>query len=322
MENKKGVVLVCDRAPERDYIDLFTDNLEFTSGVYFDAINAALLNTGRRYTLYETPEEFINNIAQHKEDIVLSAVWSGTLSRNRKSLLPAVCEAYNIDYVGADAYAQTICQDKHLSKIFCQKFDIEIPRGYQFASTDCLEKIRNLNFPVIVKPNGEGSSIGISDNSIADDYESAKQLVLKLIKKFNPVLVEEYVDGMEVSICCVGRNDVSVCEAVGLVVNGKDYFTHQIWGYESKKWDKAIVSRKNVSHLVGENILHEAKRIFCALGKVDYMRIDGRFKDGKFYLIELTPDCSLHPACFMANAFYANDLSYDDMINTLLALYD
>ena len=48
------------------------------------------------------------------------------------------------------------------------------------------------------------------------------------------------------------------------------------------------------------------------------MRIDGRLKNGIFSLLELTPDCSLHPDCFMYKAFSHNNYSYSDMIASLL----
>ena len=51
------------------------------------------------------------------------------------------------------------------------------------------------------------------------------------------------------------------------------------------------------------------------------MRIDGRLYQNQFYLIEFTPDCSLHPDCFMYEAFKYNKYSYDEMIAALVNLY-
>lgn len=321
MKNRDIVVIV-DRVKDRSNVDIYTDNLEFTSDVYFEALEDALIQSGRKYYIYNSPREFINRISEHKNAIVFSAIWSGTMSRNRKSIIPAICEAYEIDYVGADTYVQTICQDKHLSKLFCSEYGIEIPRGYIFDSVSGLEIIKNLNFPLIIKPNCEGSSIGISDKNIVDNYNDALKLSRKLLKKFKPILIEEYIDGDEISICLVGKNKVDFCEAIALTINGNSYFSHQIWGFESKKCGKYEVGRKCVTNKVNNQIFNSCKNIFLDLGKVDYMRIDGRILNDKFYLIELTPDCSLHPECFMANTFYANGLTYSDMINKFISLYD
>lgn len=318
----KGIVLVCDTVNERKNVNIFTDNLEFTSKAYFNAMISALKETGRNYTIYYSLEEFIDNIKKHKNDIVFSAIWSGVLSRNRKSLLPSICESYKIQYIGADTYVQTICQDKYLTKLYCKDYNIKIPRGFLFDSLQNIEKIQNLKFPVIVKPNCEGSSIGISDNNICDNFEQAVETLKILLNKFNPVLIEEYIDGQEISVCIVGRDKIEMCEAIALVIDGKKEFKHKIWGYETKKCGVSKVTRECVTKLLPKEMIDECKKIFIEFGKVDYMRIDGRLLDNDFYLIEFTPDCSLHPDCFMANSFYANNLDFNDMISKFISLYD
>ncbi len=320
--NRKNIVLIVDRISSRKNVDIYTDTLEFTSNVYFEALEKALKYTNRKYYIYNSPDEFIDNISKHKNDIVFSAIWSGTLSRNRKSLIPAICESYNIDYIGADVYVQTICQDKYLTKLFCKDYNIEIPKGYVFDDLINFIKITNLTFPLIIKPNCEGSSIGISDKNIVDNYNDAYKLAKKLLKKFKTILIEEYVDGDEVSVCIIGKDSIEFCEVIALTINGNSYFSHQIWGFESKKLGRYDVGRKCVTYDISEQIIEECKKIFLDLGKVDYMRIDGRIKNNKFYLIELTPDCSLHPECFMANTFYANNMTYNEMIETFISLYN
>lgn len=324
MNTKKSfnnVVLICDRVANREGINLYSDNLEFTSNTYFNAISKALVEYASEVYFYEQPSEFIDNIGKHKNDIVISAIWSGTKSRNRKSLIAAICEAYNIKYVGADSYVQSICQDKQLSKVLLDGTCIKAPRGILFSPGNLnYQNLDFLNFPVIVKPNLEGSSIGISDNSIADTKESAIHNIENIVNVFPSVLVEEYIPGREISICCVGKNTVDLMEAVELQIDGKNFFEKQVWGYESKKGGKCKVTRKVVTPEIPRSVLDAAKKIFLSLGKVDYMRIDGRLYHDQFYLIEFTPDCSLHPDCFMYEAFRYNGYSYNEMIAALANL--
>lgn len=321
-KNSHNVVLICDRVENRDGIDIYSDNLEFTSNTYFNAISKALKECVPQVYFYEQPSEFIKNISKHKDDVVISAIWSGTKSRNRKSLIAAICEAYNIKYIGADAYVQSLCQDKQLSKVLVEDTSIKAPQGILFSPRHLnYDNLEFLDFPIIVKPNLEGSSIGISDNSIADTKEDAIQIIENIVNVFPSVLAEEYIPGEEISICCVGRNTIDLMEAVKLQIDGKSYFDKQIWGYESKKGGKYKVTRKVVTSQIPQSILDSAKKIFLSLGKVDYMRIDGRLYQGQFYLIEFTPDCSLHPNCFMYEAFKHNGYSYNEMIAALVNLY-
>lgn len=315
-----NVVLICDLVENRDGVTIKTNNLEFTSPRYFNAIMDSLRNIFNHVIHYEDPQDFIENIEKHKHDIVISAIWSGTDSRNRKSLIPSICESYGIKYVGADTFVQSLCQDKALTKLYCEQFDIGIPRGVLITQEADFVLLKTLNYPVIIKPNSEGSSIGISDDSIADSVDEAIAKAKEILDYFPQLLVEEYIDGIEVAICCVGTpNTINLCEVVALEIDGEMFLEHKIWGYESKKCGAADVSRRVITSEVNENIINQAKRIFSSLGKVDYMRIDGRILNDRFYLIELTPDCSLHPDCFMYKAFLHHGLTYTDMMKTIIS---
>lgn len=318
-----SVVLICDRVNSRDGISILSDNLEFTSNTYFSAISSALEKSCEHVYYYESLDTFINNIQLHKNDIVISAIWSGTKSRNRKALIASICEAYGIMYLGADAYVQSVCQDKQLCKCLLENSQIRTPKGVLFEkdhNPNNYDALNLLKYPLIIKPNLEGSSIGISDNSISDNKEQAIANINKIIDHFSPVLAEEYIPGQEISICCAGCDTVELIEAVELQIDNQNYFEHKIWGYESKKGGKSKVTRKVVTNKMPLEILDAAKQLFLSLGKVDYMRIDGRLYNNNFYLIELTPDCSLHPECFMYEAFKHNGYSYDEMICALLNL--
>lgn len=316
---EKNVVLICDRVNDRLGINILSDDLEFTSNTYFHAISNALEKNCIKVYYYETLEAFINNIQLHKNDIVISAIWSGTKSRNRKALIASICEAYGITYLGADAYVQAICQDKQLCKSLLDNSIIRVPKGVLFEKDSCnYDSLNFLKFPLIIKPNLEGSSIGISDDSISDNREQAIININKVINDFSPILAEEYIPGQEISICCAGCGSVELIEAVELQIDNQNYFEHRIWGYESKKGGKSKVTRKVVTDKIAPEVIEASKELFLSLGKVDYMRIDGRLYNDNFYLIELTPDCSLHPECFMYEAFKHNGYSYDEMICALL----
>ena len=87
----------------------------------------------------------------------------------------------------------------------------------------------------------------------------------QLLKKFNPIIVEEYVDGEEVAICLVGKNTIDVCEAIALTINGNTYFSNQIWGFESKKCGRYTVGRKCITSYVTDQIINSCKKIFLDL---------------------------------------------------------
>lgn len=318
----KNTVLICNRINSRDNMNIYSSDLEFSSNTMYNAITTSLQNIGTKTYYYDSPATFAENIKQHKNDIVISTIWSGVDSRNRRILIPALCESYNIKYVGADAYVQALAADKILSKSYCSRYGMLSPKGVNINNLKMLPLMRGLSYPIVLKPNFEGGSIGISDNNIVDDYEDALKLANILLKKYPCLIAEEYIAGYEVSACIVGKEgNIDLFEIVKISLDDNDYFSHDILGFESKKGGKYIQKRSIITSEVSSNIKEQIKEIFLSLGKVDFMRIDGRItKQGDFYLIELTPDCSIHPQCNMYASFQHNGYSYQEMINALLNL--
>lgn len=312
-------VLIANRIHSRENMTIYQRNLEFSSDTMYNSLVNALSDVSSGVTCYTSIAEFIDNLHKHKDDIVIATVWSGVDSRNRRVFLPAICEAYGLPYVGADAYAQAICADKVMSKVYCKQHGIDCANGITLTRKREFGLLNTLSFPVVLKPNFEGGSIGISDSNIADSIEDARVLAEKLLMEYETVLVEEYLEGSEVSACFVGSPDmIDLFEVVKISLDGVDYFEHRILGFESKKGKCAKQERSVITHQICEATKHSLQSAFSGLGKVDFMRIDGRIKDGKFYLLELTPDCSLHPECFMYKAFSHNGYRYSDMIAALL----
>ena len=320
MQNcQEGIVIISDRVENRDGIDIFSNNLEFSSPTVFNALKNAAENLFSKVYYYDSPKDFMDNIGKHKNDYVLATVWSGSDTRNRKIYIPSICEAYGIKYVGADSFAQALCADKSICKKYCLQYGINSPKDIVFHKNSKIELLNALQYPVVVKPNFEGASIGISDNNLAYCKQDAEKIMNTLFKKYEELIVEEYIEGTEISACIVGNNeDIKLFEIVKLLLDGNDYFTNQIWGYESKKGGKVHVSREIITNTLNDDIKYAFINLFNSLGKVDFMRIDGRLYNNKFYLIELTPDCSLHPDCFMYFSFQSNGYTYDEMIHLLI----
>ena len=315
----RKTVLIANRISNRRDMNIFQKNLEFSSDTMFNSLSNALNEVSAGVTFYDSINNFIDNIHLHKNDIVISTVWSGLDNRNRRIFLPAICESYGLSYVGADAYVQALSADKILSKSYCKQYGISSAKGITITKKREYDLLPSISYPAVIKPNFEGGSIGISDDNIVENIFEAKELCEKLLRVYNMIIVEEYLEGNEVSACIVGAHGkIDLFEIVKISLDGIDYFTHRILGFQSKKGGIAHQEREVITSQVPVYIQNQLKEVFLSLGKVDFMRIDGRLKDGVFKLIELTPDCSLHPDCFMFKAFSYRNYTYNDMIAILL----
>lgn len=154
-------------------------------------------------------------------DCVFCAI-HGSPGENGK--LPAYFEMLSIPFTSSDSLVCAVTFNKHICNQIVSNLGVNVSRSLHFFRHDRIvpdEVAATLRFPVFVKPNSGGSSIGMSKVHTADQL---LQAVEKALKEDDEILVEEYVEGREFTC---GVMDVSgnmyvfpVCE----VVSKKEYF--------------------------------------------------------------------------------------------------
>jgi D-alanine-D-alanine ligase len=104
-------------------------------------------------------------------DIIFNTA-EGRGGRMREAFYPALFEELGVPYTGSDAYTMALTLDKWLTKLVATRAGVDTPRSELVTSdslTGVLESGLGLAYPVIVKPNHDGSSKGIADDSVAND---------------------------------------------------------------------------------------------------------------------------------------------------------
>jgi len=213
-----------------------------------------------------------------------------------------------------------IAQDKHLSKYVCGNYGIHSAKGVLIETPGQIESISKLKFPLVVKPNFEGGSIGISNRNLVDTFQDADAITRELLTYFQqPILVEEYIKGIEICVTLAGNSKhLDVLEADALKFSGKSYFEHDIFSYEVKKEEAKMCQSVAATHLLSDEIKKKFINLFISLGKVEVIRIDGRISDEKFVLLELSPDMHLGQGWSTATAFAAAGYDYNQMLERLI----
>ena len=270
---------------------------------------------------YDSPKAFIDNISNHADDLVIP-FWSGQNSRNRYSIVPAICEAANIRYIGGDVYTKTVCNDKTLSKILYEQSGLNAARGFTINSEQDIKGLDNLTFPCVVKPMFEGTSLGISERNLVKSKEEAIPVIRDLLDEFKqPIVAEEFIAGKEVSICLIGRQDkVIAWDAVErYVVGNDDYFMTRLYAFHEKKTYTIPLELRSVTSEITHEVFEACHKLFTYLDKVEFMRIDGRLKGSKFTVIELTPETHLGADAEFCGAFIASgQYSYAQLMQVLM----
>lgn len=321
MENR--IVMVVDEMKDHKLAaDITRNDLEGNSSDQTIRLKRTLEKIGQ-VICYERVADFAKHIKEHTHDIVFP-MYYGPASYNSKGIVPSLCETYGVSYVGADAYAQLICNDKTLAKQYALNFGIRSPRGFilrpNVSQDTVISAMRNLEFPLVVKPNFGGGSTGISSNSIVHSHDGAVELAQFLLRHLRvPILIEEYIEGYEVELITVGsKKRIAFCEEVQLLMGNKTYFDHDLWGFETKSIDDSSIDFA-MSHYISSEDRNNLITLFQSFDKLEMIRFDGRIRDGHFYLIELSPDCYLGDDCAFYYAFQEKGYSHDDMFRFLIS---
>lgn len=235
--------------------------------------------------------------APRLHDTVVWPHWNGSRNRNRTGYAAAICEIYGLRYVGPDPYARLIANDKSLSKIFLQRSGLDSPTSVLVATSAQVNLIKALRVPVIVKPNMEGSSIGIDQDSICMTMEEAKDLALHKLRYFpEGIIVEEFVSGPEVFISLAfdkyGSFRWGCSERV--VRDEVSFLTSHVYDYNLKFSGERKIALRGIEFMTDE-LLSKIVQLAADLKTIDLIRLDGRLRNGELLVIEITPDPLMTP---------------------------
>ncbi|HEX8465669.1 MAG TPA: D-alanine--D-alanine ligase [Abditibacterium sp.] len=125
--------------------------------------------------------------------------------RGEDGTLQTLLDVADLRYVGSPARACAIAIDKPLCKAYLRDFGIDSPRGAFVSGVDELERVE-IGFPCVVKPASGGSSVGTSI-LMTGDAQSLKSAVAKALLDGSGALIEEFVEGVEVTCAVWGEGE-------------------------------------------------------------------------------------------------------------------
>jgi len=241
-----------------------------------------------------------------------------------ESHITGLWEIMGIPYTGNKPLTLGISLDKALTKKLFESKKIPTPIFQVFKKTP--EKTY-LKFPLIVKPCGEDASLGITQDSIVQNFEQMRKIVELLLEKYKqPVLVEQYIEGREFNISILGNNPPKVLaiSEIDFSLVGERYYP--ITSYEAK-WLKdhplynntpAICPAKISSELT-DKLSDTALRVYSLLGGRDYGRVDMRVTaSDSIYVLEFNPNPDISPDAGFARAINNVNMSYTQFVDFLL----
>lgn len=273
---------------------------EYDSPETVEALAAAIGSHGHEVIRLGGGQSFLGNIQDTRPDLVFNIAEGLGNYRSREAQVPSVLEMLGVPYSGSDPLTLAVCLEKPLTKQLVQAAGVATPRWCVINNINELESFdwSTFHFPAFAKPAHEGSSKGIRSTSRIDDAGRLKELIRGQMAGYaQPMMVEEYIMGEEVTVGLLGNNPVRISGIMHVVPRrGNENFVYSL---EVKRNWRELVQYECPARLEPDTlqkIERSCLAAFQALGIRDLARMDFRVtRDGTPYFLEVNPLPGLNP---------------------------
>ena len=305
--------------------------MEFEPKDTIDRVKYAVEKMGHKYIQLEADYSFYENLKKLRPDLVLNRA-EGIGGESRESHIPAICEMLGIPYVGSGVMANAIGLDKPTTKIILEYYGVKTSPFQVFYSIS--DPMRSgLNFPLILKPSHEGSSIGINWDNVVHNEEKLRGKLQEMLQTYDqPILCEEFIDGREFSVGLYG-NFTSGQEPTALPILEVDFtkFPKELGNVLGQKAKTVFDSSTNylcpapISEELRVRLEKEARQAFKVLNCKDWARMDYRMdNNGELYFLEVNTlpgidyNVEHDELSFYPMMWYAAGMDFNDMIHKVV----
>ena len=267
-------------------------------------------------------ENILQNLKREQIDIVVN-LSNGLHGESKLAQLPALLEFINMPYTGSSIIGHSLAINKDLSSTIFKHYNIPTPNFKTVYSLEDLNEL-DLSFPILVKPNDEGSSRGIYQDSLTFDKDSLLRKMEEVLSLYTPpILLNEFVEGRELSVGVIGNGEnisvlpIQEVDLSELEDTFKKFYSFEIKTYRKDKVKYHLPARLNSDEkkLVEETAI----KAYKALQLRDYARVDIILSGGIPYVLEVN---SLPGLQKEKSALYrmaeAGNIGYDKLIFAIL----
>ena len=243
---------------------------------------SALKKMGYNTIKFDPKKTSLNNIKKINPDVIFNALHG---KDGEDGNMQSFFEYLGIPYTHSGVLSSMISMNKYLSKKLFEKNKIKTPKYFYFSkkdnfNIDLRKKIKknNLSFPIVVKPNNEGSSIGVK---ICKNFRSLTYEFKKLNKVYENLLFETYIPGQEIQVALIGGKSIGAIE----LRPKRRFYDYQAKYKKSAKTMHLVpapINKKKYNEVL--KISEKAYKILKCKG---IARCDFRFFKNTFYLLEL-----------------------------------
>lgn len=227
--------------------------------------------------------------------------------------IQGVLEILRIPYSGCGVMASAICMNKEYTKKVLQTAGLPLIKSvFLLSDEDPVEKVKPLNYPLMVKPVSEGSSFGMS--KVNNDTELVE--AVKTARQYNSeILIEEYLTGIATTVGVLQKDGETFATEI-LELRPKNEW----YDYEAKytKGMTEFILPAELPEDLTKQVKEYAVKAFKVCGCSGVSRIDFHIVNGTPYILEINTNPGMTDTSDLPAQAKAGGISYDELVEMIL----
>ena len=296
---KKKILIISGGASKESEISLQTGN----------QVAKELKKNGYKIKICEPDYKLFSLTKKYKPNIIFNALHG---QYGEDGYIQSILENIGIPYTHSGVIASAKAMDKEISKKIFIKNNILTPRYIKYSYDEPYSKLnakimRKLNYPVVVKPFNEGSSVNVHIC-----YQNNLKNRLQKLRNYREILIEKFIPGREIQAAILVNKKLGAIE-----LKPKRKFYDYEAKYNSKAKTEHIIpvdlTKKKFDELMGISL-----KAHNLLGCRGVTRADFKYYKGKFYLLEINTQPGMTKLSLVPEISAYRDISFISLINLIL----
>lgn len=218
-------------------------------------------------------------------------------------------ETLGVPYTGSGMLSSSICMDKNVSKKMIRYEGIQTPDWIHLSSMEelQLDEIDKMGYPLVVKPNSGGSSVGVK---IVYDKDSLLSSLEEVFKWDSELVIEKYIKGEEITCSILDGNLLPIISI---------QHTAEFFDYHAKYDDIATIEEVvELPATTHERVAEAAMTCYKSLKCSVYARVDMIIKDGIPYVMEVNTLPGMTQNSLLPKSAHAAGISYSKLLDIII----
>ncbi|MDO5655873.1 MAG: D-alanine--D-alanine ligase [Flavobacteriaceae bacterium] len=264
-----------------------------------------------KYTINKGDFSFFLNGVKIKFDVIFNII-HGTPGED--GYLQAYWDILEIPYTGCNHYLSALTFNKKDTLAVLSKYEIPMAKSVYLKKNETADIdfiVNKLGLPCFVKPNQSGSSLGITKVKSIDEFTAA---FVKAFAEDDEILIEEFLDGTEVSVGVIQYDDKIFVSGITEIVSHNEFFDFEA-KYEGAS-EEITPARLSVEQT--EKVNEIAKKVYNSLRMSGMSRSEYIIVNGIPHFIEMNTLPGFSPASILPQQLQYSGISISDFVSSEL----